>query len=142
MPVIAKGIMCREDARLALEAGVDALYVSNHGSRQLDTTPSTLEVLNEISSEATLFSIKHKTPKVEILFDGGIRRGADVLKAVALGADSVWIGRPVIWGLSCNGQTGVEQVLKILNQELKEAMLQCGCYSLQDVRNKGLIYGP
>ena len=79
-------------------------------------------------------------PKIPVWFDGGVRSGSDVLKALALGADLVWIGRPVLWGLSCDGQKGVENVIRILNEELKEAMLRCGCYSLEDVRKKNIIY--
>ena len=140
LPVYAKGIMCKEDARLALEAGVNGIYVSNHGARQLDTTPATIEVLKEIADEATAYSNETLLPRVQVLFDGGIRRGSDVLKALALGADLVWIGRPVLWALACEGQAGVENLIRILNEELKEAMLQCGCYCLEDIKKKKIIY--
>ena len=140
MLVFAKGIMCAEDARIALEAGVDGIYVSNHGARQLDTTPATIEVLGEIVAEAKQFALDKNQEKRPIWFDGGIRHGSDVLKALAMGADLVWVGRPVLWGLACEGQAGVENLIRILNEELKEAMLQCGCYSLEDVRTKKLIY--
>ena len=138
--MFAKGVMCNEDARLAMEAGFDGIYVSNHGARQLDTTPTTIEVLKEIADEIKLYSWQQKKPPVPLWFDGGVRNGQDVLKALALGADLVWIGRPVLWGLACEGQKGVENVLRILNEELKEAMLRCGCYSLKDVREKGIVY--
>ena len=102
LPVIAKGIMCAEDVRLAFIAGIDGIYLSNHGARQLDTTPATIEVLPEIKREVDM--IKAETGKcLPIWFDGGVRNGGDVLKALALGADLVWIGRPVLWGLSCEG---------------------------------------
>ena len=115
MPVFAKGVMCREDAILAFENGADGIYVSNHGARQLDTTPTTIEVLPEIAQ-----AIDGRIP---IWFDGGVRNGRDILKALALGADFVWVGRPTLWALACEGQKGVENMLKILNNELKEAML-------------------
>ena len=79
-------------------------------------------------------------PKVPVWFDGGIRSGADVLKALALGADIVWIGRPILWALACEGQTGVENMIRILNEELKEAMLSCGVFCLEDIKKKKIIY--
>jgi (S)-2-hydroxy-acid oxidase len=115
--------MCAEDTRLALDAGIDGIYVSNHGARQLDTTPATIEILKEVVDEVAKYSAEKGTKKVPVWFDGGIRYGSDVLKALALGADIVWIGRPVLWALACEGQTGVENVIRILNEELKEAML-------------------
>ena len=104
LPVFVKGVMCKEDVRLALDCQADGIYVSNHGARQLDTTPATIEILKEVVDEVNLFARQHRTKKVEILFDGGIRTGEDVLKALALGADTVWIGRPVPWALSCEKQ--------------------------------------
>ena len=131
--------MCKEDARLAFENGADGLYVSNHGARQLDTTPATIEVLKEIADEAA--AIQRETgKKLPVWFDGGVRSGYDVIKALALGADLVWIGRPVLWSLSCEGQKGVENMLRILNEELKEAMLTTGCYNLDDVRRKKVLH--
>lgn len=102
MPVFAKGISCAEDTLLCLENGADAVYVSNHGARQLDTTPTTVEVLAECV-QATEFYKKKTGSKVPILFDGGVRSGSDVLKVLSLGADIVFIGRPILWGLSCGG---------------------------------------
>mmetsp|Transcript_14315 Transcript_14315/g.24359 ORF Transcript_14315/g.24359 Transcript_14315/m.24359 type:complete len:150 (-) Transcript_14315:85-534(-) len=139
MPVFAKGVMCREDARLALESGIDGLYVSNHGARQLDTTPATIEILKEIVEEVDQFE-REQGRRAPIWFDGGIRHGSDILKALALGADLVWIGRPVLWALGCEGQKGVENVIRKLNEELKEAMIQCGCYSLEDIKKNKIIY--
>ena len=98
MPVIAKGVMCAEDAKLAVEHGADAVYVSNHGCRQLDTTPATIEVLPEIAQQ-----VKEMGTNTPIWFDGGVRTGEDAFKAIALGADIVWIGRAVLWGLACQG---------------------------------------
>ena len=92
LPIILKGIQCREDALKCLEYGVDAIWVSNHGARQLDTTPATIEVLEEV--------VQAVEGKIEVYFDGGVRRGTDVLKALALGARAVFIGRPQLWGLA------------------------------------------
>lgn len=107
----------------------------------MDTTPATIEVLPEIVKMVRQFE-QSFTPqkKIEIWFDGGIRRGSDVLKALAIGADFVWIGRPVLWGLTNGGQKGVESVLKILNEELKECMLECGCQSIDEIKKKTIIY--
>ena len=96
--MIAKGVMCTSDALLALENGVDAIYVSNHGARQLDTTPVTIEVLSEIVEV-----VRAQNKDIPIMFDGGVRSGADVFKAIALGADIVLVGRPILYGLSNNG---------------------------------------
>ena len=100
LPIILKGIQCAEDVKLAVEHGVDAVWVSNHGARQLDTTPASIEILEEC--------VKAANGKCEIYFDGGVERGTDVLKALALGANAVFIGRPVLWGLAHSGQAGVE----------------------------------
>ena len=128
--------MCAEDAVLAIENGIDGIYVSNHGARQLDTTPATIEVLKEIVDIVEKTCKQKQIPKIPVWFDGGVRTGSDVLKALALGADLVWIGRPVPWALACEGQTGVENLIRILNDELKEAMLSCGLHSLQDLKKK------
>ena len=93
--------MCKEDARLAIENGIDGIYVSNHGARQLDTTPATIEVLREIVNEVQIVCKEKGIAKIPVWLDGGIRSGHDVLKALAIGADLVWIGRPVLWGLAC-----------------------------------------
>ena len=104
--VVAKGVMCYDDAVLAIENGADGIFVSNHGARQLDTTPATIDVLPEIVA-----AVKNSARKVPIFFDGGIRKGSDAFKAIALGADVVFIGRPVLWGLAVGGQQGVEKVI-------------------------------
>ena len=114
-----------EDAKLAVEHGVDGIWVSNHGARQLDTTPATIEVLPEIARAVN--------GRCEIYLDGGITRGTDALKAIALGARAVFIGRPVLWGLAHNGEEGVFNVMTLLNQELELAMMLTG------VRNVGEI---
>lgn len=140
LPVFAKGVMCAEDAKLAIENGVDGIYVSNHGARQLDTTPATISVLKEIADEVERVCKQKGIKKIPVWFDGGVRSGSDVLRALALGADLVWIGRGVLWALSCEGQKGVENIIRILNEELKEAMLRCGCYSLEDIKTKKIFY--
>jgi len=135
LPVVAKGIMCAEDAIIALEHGADAIFVSNHGARQLDTTPATIEVLEEV-----ILACQGKN--VEVYFDGGVRRGTDILKALALGAKAVFLGRAVLWGLGAGGQKGVERVLEIMHEELKEAMIQTGCQTVDDIHRlgKALLY--
>jgi len=131
LPVFIKGIMCSEDAELAIQHGVDGIIVSNHGGRQLDTVPPTIEVLPKIASTVN--------GRVPVIVDGGIRRGTDVLKALALGADAIAIGRPILWGLASNGEKGVSEVLKMLKHELDISMALCGCSTLQEI-NKSLIY--
>jgi isopentenyl diphosphate isomerase/L-lactate dehydrogenase-like FMN-dependent dehydrogenase len=134
--VVAKGVMCYDDAVLAIENGADGIFVSNHGARQLDTTPATIDVLPEIVA-----AVKNSARKVPIFFDGGIRKGSDAFKAIALGADVVFIGRPVLWGLAVGGQQGVEKVIELMNEELKQCMLTTGCMNINDVRgNTNLIY--
>ena len=91
----------------------------------MDTTPATIDVLPEIVK-----AVKDSGRKVPIFFDGGVRRGSDILKALALGADNVFIGRALLWGLAADGQRGVEDVVRILNEELKEAMLATGCMNI------------
>ena len=126
LPVVVKGVCRGDDARRAAEHGAKAVVVSNHGGRQLDTAPATCEVLPHVVDAAG--------DLCEIYVDGGIRRGSDVLKAVALGARAVLIGRPVLWGLCVAGEQGAVQVLEILRRELDEAMLLCGCNETQRCR--------
>ena len=130
LPIILKGIMTAEDARLAVDHGVSAVVVSNHGGRQLDTTLASIEVLPEV--------VEAVGGRVEVYLDGGIRRGTDVLKAVALGAKAVLIGRPVFWGLAVNGEAGVRSVLDILRDELDIAMAMCGTPTM-DSTNTSLL---
>ena len=122
LPVVVKGVCRGDDARRAAELGARALVVSNHGGRQLDTAPATCDALPHVVEAAG--------DLCEIYVDGGIRRGSDVLKAVALGARAALVGRPVLWGLSVAGEEGALQVLEILRRELDEAMLLCGCSKL------------
>jgi 4-hydroxymandelate oxidase len=125
LPVVVKGVCRGDDARRAAEHGAKAVVVSNHGGRQLDTAPATCEALPHVVDAAG--------DVCEIYVDGGIRRGSDVLKAVALGARAVLIGRPVLWGLCVAGEQGATNVLEILRRELDEAMLLSGCTKLSDV---------
>ena len=118
LPLLVKGIMTAEDARLCVDHGVKALIVSNHGARQLDTTFATVDVLPEV--------VDAVDGQLEVYVDGGIRRGTDVLKALALGARAVLIGRPMMWGLAVDGETGLRSVLEILRDELLIAMGMCG----------------
>ncbi|CAH1231034.1 HAO1 [Branchiostoma lanceolatum] len=125
LPIILKGILTAEDARLAVQHGVDGILVSNHGGRQLDGVPATIEALPEIVQAAG--------DKLEVYMDGGVRTGTDVLKALALGARAVFVGRPVIWGLCYDGEEGVAKVLNILKEELSLAMALSGCTRLADI---------
>jgi isopentenyl diphosphate isomerase/L-lactate dehydrogenase-like FMN-dependent dehydrogenase len=117
-PVFIKGILTPEDAALAINSGAGGIVVSNHGGRQLDGARATLDALPEIVDEVA--------GRVPVLLDGGVRRGTDVLKAVALGASAVGIARPYLWGLSVAGEAGVFQVLELLRQELELAMALAG----------------
>ena len=130
MKIILKGIMTEEDALLAVEHGVDGILVSNHGGRQLGSSPSTIEALPEISN-----AVKGRIP---IIFDGGIRRGSDIFKALALGADFVLIGRPVLYGLGYKGREGVEEVIHILERELSRTMALAGVTTTADIRPSSL----
>ena len=118
LPILLKGILHAGDARLAVERGVDGLIVSNHGGRQLDTTPATLDRLPVIADAVA--------GAVPLLLDGGVRRGTDVAKALALGARAVAIGRPVLWGLAVAGEPGVARVLEMLRAELVNALTLLG----------------
>ncbi|HST29610.1 MAG TPA: alpha-hydroxy acid oxidase [Chthoniobacterales bacterium] len=125
LPVVVKGVSRGDDARKIAERGAKAIVVSNHGGRQLDTAPATSEVLP--------FVVDAVGDRCEIYVDGGIRRGGDILKAIALGARAVMIGRPILWGLCVGGEQGATHVLEILRRELDEAMLLCGCTKLSDI---------
>lgn len=123
LPIVLKGLMCPADAVLAVEHGVSALMVSNHGGRQLDTVVPTIDAVADVAAAVD----------IPVIVDGGVRRGTDIVKALALGADAVAIGRPVLWGLAARGQAGVAQVLAMLRDELDRALALCGCASIRDV---------
>src|SRR5207247_3320342 len=113
LPLLLKGILTKEDAELAVQAGADGIVVSNHGGRQLDTSPAALDALPEVAEAVG--------GRVPVLMDGGVRRGTDVVKALALGATAVLIGRPAAWGLAAAGEDGVADVLRILRDEIENA---------------------
>ncbi|WP_433336689.1 alpha-hydroxy acid oxidase [Spirillospora sp. CA-294931] len=125
LPIVLKGVLHPADARTAVGHGVAALMVSNHGGRQLDTVPAAVEALPEVVAAVG--------GAVPVLLDGGVRRGTDVLKALALGADAVAVGRPVIWGLAADGERGAARVLEILRAEVEESLTLCGCGSVRDL---------
>jgi 4-hydroxymandelate oxidase len=125
LPVIVKGVLAPEDAERAIAAGADAIVVSNHGGRQLDGSLATIDALPDIAERVS--------GRVPILLDGGIRRGTDVLKALALGARAVLIGRPYLWGLAADGERGVGRVLDMLRAELELAMALAGCPTLTSI---------
>jgi isopentenyl diphosphate isomerase/L-lactate dehydrogenase-like FMN-dependent dehydrogenase len=130
-PFLLKGISRIDDARRAVDAGVTAISVSNHGGNNVDGTPATIRVLPGIAQAVG--------DQVEVLLDGGIRRGNDVVKAVALGARAVMIGRAYLWGLAANGQAGVENVLDILRNGIDSALLGLGCKTLGDLSADHLV---
>ncbi len=125
MKLVVKGIETGADAELCLRHGVDGIIVSNHGGRASETGRGTIECLPEIA--------KAVNKKVPVMIDGGFRRGTDIFKALALGADAIGIGRPYIWGLSSFGQEGVEAVLTILTQEFEMTMQQAGVKSIKEI---------
>lgn len=125
LPIVLKGIMTAEDARIAVEYGMEAIIVSNHGGRTLDGQAATVDTLPEV--------VQAIQGRCEVYVDGGIRRGTDVLKALALGADAVLIGRPLYWGLAVGGEAGVRRVLEILREEMGRAMAYSGRASVASI---------
>ncbi|KAL2285734.1 hypothetical protein FJTKL_07466 [Diaporthe vaccinii] len=125
-----KGILTAEDVQLAVQYGCDGVVVSNHGGRQLDQTPATIDVIQEC--------VKAANGRIDVHIDGGIRSGTDIFKALALGAKCVWIGRPVLWGLAYDGEAGVTKTLDILYNEFKQCMQLCGCNSISDITPSSL----
>ena len=131
IPVILKGITSANYAQKAMKINIDGIVVSNHGGRTLDTLPSSIEILPKISKEVD--------KKMKIFLDGGIRRGTDVLKAIAVGADAVMIGRPIMYGLATAGALGVAHTLKILQEELEASMLFTGCKNINAIKEIEII---
>ncbi len=125
LPIVVKGVLAADDAERVIAAGCAGLVVSNHGGRTLDTAIATIDALPEIAARVG--------GRIPILIDGGVRRGTDVLKALALGADAVLVGRPIVYGLSVVGAFGVAHVLKLLRDEFELAMALTGCRSLADI---------
>jgi 4-hydroxymandelate oxidase len=133
LPILVKGVLTPEDARLAVDAGADGLVVSNHGGRQLDGVPAAVDVLPGI--------VEAVSGRIPVLMDGGVRRGTDVLKALAIGAAAVLVGRPAAWGLAAGGEEGVHRVLEILRAELDTAMALAGCRSVCEITKELVTRG-
>ena len=127
LPLVLKGVRTAEDAHIAVESGVNGILVSTHGGRQLDMTMGAIVMLPEIV-EAT-------KGQAEVYLDSGVRRGSDVVKALALGARAVGIGRPLFWGLAVNGAEGVHGVLELLREEVDRVMACCGQSSVRDLES-------
>ena len=148
LAIIIKGVMTGEDAILAAQIGVDAIIVSNHGGRQLDGTASTIEVVDECVTALAAYyedaSSKNKQPvpnttRMEVYVDGGIRRGKDIAKCLALGAHCVFVGRPILWGLACGGPAGVFYALQVLQTEFRTVLQLLGCRSVKDLNKTHVI---
>ena len=129
--LVVKGVLRVDDALKAAEIGADAISVSNHGGKVLDAAPAALSVLPEISEAVGT--------RIEVLLDGGVRRGADVVRARALGAKAVMIGRPYLWGLACRGGRGVSEVLSLFERGMRSTLRQIGCPSFEAL-NRDWIY--
>jgi L-lactate dehydrogenase (cytochrome) len=124
-PFVIKGIQCAEDARRAVEAGASAIMISNHGGRQLEATPAPVDCIRPIRAAVG--------DALELIVDGGVRRGTHILKALALGADACSTGRGYLYGLAAGGQDGVERALEIYRSELKRSMALLGCTQISDI---------
>lgn len=134
LPILVKGILRPDDALRAIASGAAGVIVSNHGGRQLDLVPATADVTESIFSAIGSNPVK--------VVDGGIRRGEDVLTAIALGADAVMVGRPVLWGLAAAGADGVAAVIDIIVDEFDRAMALSGCTSVDEVRGRSGLVRP
>ena len=134
LPILLKGILHPADAEMAVSAGVDGIIVSNHGARNLDTAPATIEVLPEIAERVA--------GRIPVLMDGGIRRGTDVLKALALGANATLVGRAYLYGLAAAGAEGVTKVVEILRTELEMAMALTGCATIAAIGRSHVSVPP
>ncbi|RZF48782.1 hypothetical protein LSTR_LSTR008131 [Laodelphax striatellus] len=132
LPLVLKGVLTPEDAVIAADLGIEAIVVSNHGARQLDTCPASIEALPAIA--------KAVAGRMEIYLDGGIRQGTDILKALALGASMVFVGRPALWGLAHSGEQGVRRVLDILRNEFDTALALTGCASVGDIKHEMVVH--
>ncbi|MEM6627385.1 MAG: alpha-hydroxy acid oxidase, partial [Pseudomonadota bacterium] len=126
-PLAIKGLCLPEDARRAVDIGADAVWVSNHGGRQVDTAPPSIDTLSEI--------VDAVADQAEIIFDGGIRRGSDIVKALALGATGVAIGRAYLYGLAAGGEAGVAKAIDILRSELERTMALLGCPNIESLKH-------
>jgi len=133
-PLVIKGIMRGDEVPAMIDAGVDGFVVSNHGGRNLDGVPATIDVLPEV--------VRAAGGRAQVFLDGGIRRGTDVVKALALGADAVLMGRPYMFGLAANGEAGVEQALELMRNEIHRAMAFCGAPSVAAIDASLVDAGP
>jgi heme/flavin dehydrogenase (mycofactocin system) len=133
-PFVVKGVMHPEDARHAVDIGANAISVSNHGGNNLDGTPASIRALPSVADAVGA--------QVEILFDGGIRRGSDVVKALALGARAVMVGRAYLWGMAANGEAGVQNVLEILRSGIEETLVGLGRASIHELSREDLLVAP
>uniref|UniRef100_A0A2N9HU93 (S)-2-hydroxy-acid oxidase n=1 Tax=Fagus sylvatica TaxID=28930 RepID=A0A2N9HU93_FAGSY len=131
LPILVKGVLTAEDARLAVQAGAAGIIVSNHGARQLDYVPATILALEEV--------VKAAQGRVPVFLDGGVRRGTDVFKALALGASGIFIGRPVVFSLAAEGEVGVRKVLQMLREEFELTMALSGCRSLKEITRNHIV---
>lgn len=133
MKIIVKGVITREDAEMACKVGVDAIWVSNHGGRQLDGTTSTIDALPEVIEAVG-------DRPCEVYMDGGVRTGTDVLKALALGARAVFLGRPMVWALAHGGEEGAKGMLSIMFDEFRLAMVLTGCRSVKEITRDRVVH--
>ncbi|MCL7030248.1 hypothetical protein MKW94_030169 [Papaver nudicaule] len=131
MPILVKGVVTAEDTRIAIQAGAAGIIVSNHGARQLDYAPATISCLEEV--------VKAAQGRVPVFLDGGVRRGTDVFKALALGAAGIFIGRPVVFSLAAEGEAGVRKVLQMLRDEFELTMALSGCRSLKEITRNHIV---
>ena len=133
LPILMKGVLSKEAALEAIELGMDGVIVSNHGGRRLDGMPASIDVLREVADAVD--------GRIEVLMDGGVRRGSDVLKAIAFGAKAVLIGRPQAWALAAGGEAGVTRALEILRDELTNAMIASGCATIDQIKASLIMPG-
>ncbi|KAJ6752021.1 hypothetical protein OIU85_002442 [Salix viminalis] len=131
LPILVKGVLTAEDGKLSIQSGAAGIIVSNHGARQLDYSPSTIMALEEV--------VKAAQGRVPVFLDGGVRRGTDVFKALALGASGIFIGRPVVFALASEGEAGVRKILQILREEFELAMALSGCRSLKEITRAHIV---
>ncbi|KAJ9672786.1 hypothetical protein PVL29_026136 [Vitis rotundifolia] len=131
LPILVKGVLTAEDTRLAIQAGAAGIIVSNHGARQLDYVPATIMALEEV--------VKAAQGRVPVFLDGGVRRGTDVFKALALGASGIFIGRPVVFSLAAEGEAGVRKALQMLREEFELTMALSGCRSLKEITRDHIV---
>ena len=135
MKVVVKGVMCKEDGIQAISMGADAIYISNGCHKKAVGVPCTISVLKSIAQ-----GVRARYPQAEIMIDSGSRRGTDVMKCLAYGANAVVLNRPIMWGLYFNGQNGVKSLCTMLNEELKLAMALTHCFKLEEITEQQVIH--